>query len=154
MKFNVSKDEIFHKGEIYLYLDQSHTSTLNKGDKVDLCIFFSAQTSLYKINGQELQLRVQKSGFVVSLYPNSQLNSLHNAFFSQLTNLTYEYINCDNPRDEETIYYNYNNLLKTVNSIKFPYIEENYLSTMKLSLLNSLFNQMHSNSLHVMIITE
>ena len=42
MKFNVSKDEIFHKGEIYLYLDQSHTSTLNKGDKVDLCIFFSA----------------------------------------------------------------------------------------------------------------
>jgi hypothetical protein len=51
MKFDTTKDEIFQKGELCLYLDQSHTSTLNKGNNVDFCVYYSAEPSINKIVG-------------------------------------------------------------------------------------------------------
>ena len=51
MKFDTTKDEIFQKGELYLYLDQSHTSNLNKGDNVDFCVYYSAEPTIGKLFG-------------------------------------------------------------------------------------------------------
>lgn len=90
---------------------------------------------------------------ICSYQPNpSSCN--HNVFFTSLTDLSCEYIKCDDAQDLETINYNYKNFLRTINLIKFPYLNEDNLSTLKIVVVNSLFNHLHHIKIHILVITD
>ena len=51
MKTGNTKDEAFQKGEMVLFLDQNHISTLIVGDTVDMCAYFTAEPFLTRVSG-------------------------------------------------------------------------------------------------------
>ena len=105
-------------------------------------------------NLPELSLQIGKSAYLISFYPQVKKTSVNNYFFGSLSNLSCEYIHCEDPKNQDNIAYNFQKLTETVNQIKFPYLSENNLSTFKLVVLNSLFNHLNFNPLNMMIITE
>lgn len=119
---------------------------------MDLCAYFTAEPFIVK-SQNDFSVKVEKSAFLVSVYPPAKRTSLNSAFFSSLANITCEYIHCSNPRNSETVVYNFNKLTETINRIKFPYLHENMLSVLKISALNSLFNHLHRDYLHLLVIT-
>ena len=55
----------------------------------------------------------------------------------------------------ETLLVNYNTMLEGIDRIKFAYIAPGTLTTLKLALLNSIFNHYaNQNSLHLCIVAE
>jgi hypothetical protein len=149
-----SKEEIFQRGEFEVLLDENNSERFREGDITDMCCYFSAEARVAKVSGREITLKSESGLFMVCSYPPSAMSSNNNLFFSSLLPLSCEYIKCDDPRDEDTICYNYKNLLKTINLVKFPYLSENNLSTLKLVVVNSLFNQLRQVRLHLMVITD
>ena len=154
MKSGNHKEEFAQKGEMDIFLDQNHVSRLNVGDTIDMCAYFSAEPSIIRMAGEDITLEVNRSAFMVCYYPAAKRTSLNSTFFSSLSLLSCEYIHCPDVRNQQTICYNFNKMIETINLIKFPYLEPNNFSTLKLIVLNSLFNQLYFHPLHLMVITE
>ena len=150
-----SKEELFQRAQLDILLDQSQVDKFAEGDVIDLCCYYSTEPKITKIlpNGS-IVLRADCGLLLVSSYPSSPLSSNSNLFFSNLQGISCEYIRCTDPRDEDTVCYNYKNLLKTINCIRFPYLGENTLSTVKLIALNSLFSLAHRVPLHFLAVTD
>lgn len=149
-----SKEELFQKNELDIFLDENHTDRFSDGDIIDMCCYYSSEPRVVRIAGQEVIVGSESGLFMICSYPCSALSNSSSAFFSSLAGLSCEYIRCDDPRDEETVCYNFRNLSRTVNLIKFPYLHSDSLSTLKLIVINSLFNQLRQVRLHFLAVTD
>lgn len=119
-----------------------------------MCCYYSSEARVARVAGQEVAVRSESGLFMICSYASSPLSSSSGAFFSSLAGLTCEYIRCDDPRDEETVCYNFRSLARTVNAIRFPYLQADSLSTLKLIVLSSLFSQLRQARLHFLAVTE
>jgi hypothetical protein len=149
------KEELFQRGQVDILLDESQVDRFAEGEIIDLCCYYSCEPRISKITPTgTITLRAESGLLLVNSYPCSLLSNHSNLFFSGLQGVSCEYIRCEDPRDEDTVCYNYKNLLRTVNLIRFPYLGENTLSTLKLIVINSLFSLAHKVSLHFMAVTD
>ncbi len=117
------KEELFQRGMVDVLLDEAHVDRFTEGDVTDLCCYYSCEPRMAKVTPTgKIHLKVECGLMLVSSYPSSTLSSHNNLFFSGLQGVSCEYIRCLDPRDEDTVCYNYKNLLNTINLIRFPYL--------------------------------
>jgi hypothetical protein len=100
MKTGCSKDEIYQRGELCIFLDQNYVEALSIGDVVDMCVYFSAEPCISRIAGREISLALGRSAFLVTCYPPAKRSSVSNTFFTSIANLSCEYIHCADPRNQ------------------------------------------------------
>lgn len=94
-----SKDQLFQKHELDIFLDESHAGSLTEGEIIDMCCYYSSEPRVARVAGQEVVVRSESGLFMICSYASSALNSSSSAFFSSLAGLSCEYIRCDDPRD-------------------------------------------------------
>ena len=90
----LNSEQIFHKGEFKIYLDESNTDKLLEGDIIDLCCYYTAWPEIAKIDGQKMTLRCINHFYMVCYYPQSCFSASSNLFFTNLVGLGCEYIQC------------------------------------------------------------
>ena len=82
------------------------------------------------------------------------LRSENKQFFITLSKYPLEQEICLSLTSYDTLLKNYTNLVIAIDFIKFAYIASETLTTLKLSLLNSIFNHYSNCPLHVCIVVE
>ena len=148
------KESIFERGDLDVVVDQNLVNTFKEGDIMDMCCYYSAGLEVVKLTEEKSTIKYVKSLLVVTNYPSAALSSHNCHFFSELAGLEIEYIRCDDPRDRDTVSHNFNCLVRAVNCLKFPYLEKNQLSIVKLLAVNSLMNLRQQTPLHLLIVTD
>lgn len=58
MKGDNVKEEMFQRGELEIFIDESNTSKLKEGDIIDLCGYYSVEPRIVKIVADQINLKV------------------------------------------------------------------------------------------------
>lgn len=82
------------------------------------------------------------------------LRSENSQFFTKLSRYHIEQEYCGSLSAVDCIEQNYTKLLEGINKIRFAYLASEAYTTLKLSLLNSIFNHFSNHPLHVCVVAE
>lgn len=78
----------------------------------------------------------------------------NSSFFYEISNIGLPQKYCQELIDVNTLLYNYEKLVEAVDKLKFSYLPPSMLTTLKLSLLNSVCNHHANKSLNLCLIVE